>query len=133
MDSEEILQAVADMRAELTRLLGEEADAVEQRLNRLEAEIRHGETEPAELLAELVRHPVLRQWLTKRLGGSGTGRTFGFGSRSRYQPLVGQGVAGGGDEFICPEPGCDVRWFRRDVGQRPPLCEKHGKRLVPKE
>lgn len=54
-------------------------------------------------------------------------------SRFVYRPLPGSGAAIGGREFVCPEQGCDTRWFRRSVGQRPPLCEKHHRRLVPKD
>jgi hypothetical protein len=53
------------------------------------------------------------------------------GDTKGYQGLAGAPTtAVPGQRYVCPEPGCDVEWFRVGLRQ-PPLCEVHGKPLVP--
>jgi hypothetical protein len=53
------------------------------------------------------------------------------GDTKGYQGLAGAPTtAVPGQRYVCPEPGCDKEWFRVGLRQ-PPLCEVHGKPLVP--
>jgi hypothetical protein len=53
------------------------------------------------------------------------------GDTKGYQGLAGAPTtAVPGQRYVCPEPGCDVEWFRVGLRQ-PPLCEVHGTPLVP--
>lgn len=48
-----------------------------------------------------------------------------------FEPLPGQAQPLAATQYVCPEPGCDISWVRRSVGQAIPQCSIHQVELVP--
>lgn len=129
MKDEEILGLARGLR-EVLPDLNLETDHRDDLMNAIAAGER-GELAPIDLLRHLAGHPDARRWLQEQMPK--VGRTLSFTkAKPLFTPFAGDGSAVSSQEFVCPEPGCTTNWFRQRVGQQPPLCETHHKRLVPK-
>ncbi len=130
MSDEQILEAARAIRPYLAELVGPDADRVDEELAALLARSRDGEHGEVEglILDCLMRNPATHDWAARflihqRPADAGTGQRG-------YDPLGGEGELVAALRFACPEGG-DTVWYRRSVGQKPPICTTHGLTLQP--
>lgn len=127
MNRDEILGAVENLRLDLPKLIGPQAEVLSKRLTQA---VEQGESKPdADLLnvvvIELKEFPIALDKFEVHLMGGGKARGFSF------DPMPGRGTPISSDRFVCPEPGCDRDWSRQRLGQQPPRCDMHDKELIP--
>lgn len=130
MDKKEILDLAYGLRGVLPNLVAN-SDQRDDLLAAIAAAER-GELSPPDLCRKLAQHPEARRWLQDQTVDAN--RTLSFTSaKPPFAPLAGDGSAIAAQEFVCPEPGCPhPSWFRQRIGQTPPECQIHHKRLIPK-
>lgn len=130
MDDEQILGLARDLRVVLPDLVADTDQC--DKLRGAIAAAERGELPALDLLRYLAQHPEARRWLQDQTVDAN--RTLGFNSaKAPFTPLAGDGSAIATQEFVCPEPGCThPSWFRQRIGQTPPECQIHHKRLIPK-
>ncbi|HRY14318.1 MAG: hypothetical protein KDJ31_02085 [Candidatus Competibacteraceae bacterium] len=118
-----ILDVAREILPVLPKLLGEDAEAVEQSLTRLLERARSGEAVDHEIRVLLGKYPATDRWKRDRLRGNDAD---GVDEKS-YQPLPGQRNTPRAVKYACPVSGCNTPpWFPIDAGDVIPSCEIHG-------
>ncbi len=128
MNDEQILNLAYGLRGVLPDLLADSDQRDDLRAAIAAAE--RGELSPSDLFRQLAQHPEARRWLQDQTVDAN--RTLSFSSaKAPFIPLAGGGSAIAAQEYVCPEPGCThPSWFRQRIGQTPPECQIHHKRLI---
>ncbi|PZO09339.1 MAG: hypothetical protein DCF25_21825 [Leptolyngbya foveolarum] len=137
-NSARILSVVRELEPQLPALLGEKATEVRNQISPLLDQLVAGQSDGSDLLKVLCAYPKLAEELRQRFDQQqnddffddlASRETIEF-SRGYSQPAGTPNSAIAGQRYICPVPDCPEDWFRRGVGQSPPLCEEHGVVMV---
>jgi len=130
VSDEQILEAARAVRPYLAELVGPDADRVDGELAVLLARSRDGRDGEVEglILDCLMRNPATHDWAASFLIAQQP-PDAGAGQRG-YGSLGGEGEVVAALRFACPVGG-DTVWYRRSVGQEPPICGTHRLALQP--
>ena len=117
---EDVLEGTRLIRAYLPELLGDQAQAVDQDIAALLAQMQQGESADEPLLELLKQHEATSAWMGEYLSSRPV--TKGF------EQLPGRSGAIAARKFVCPYN--DYVWYQRSAGQTVPRCPTHGA-LIP--
>jgi hypothetical protein len=117
--SADILAAASAIQPHLADLLGEQARAVNARLDDLLRRGNAGEDVRTAILKLLAAHEPAREWLEDRLDGGGVTR----GGDKAYSPLAGDHKPPADVVYEC---ACGNTEFSPKVLATPPLCPNCG-------
>ena len=136
--AERILSVVRELEPQLPALMGKKATEVQNQISPLMNQLVAGQSDGSDLLKVLRAYPALAKELQQRFDQQqnddffndlASRETIDF-SRGYSQPAGTPNSAIAGQRYICPVPDCSEDWFRRGVGQSPPLCGEHGAVMV---
>jgi hypothetical protein len=132
---EAILEAASAIRPHLQKLLGDEADAVDSKLDELVQQAQDGKQVDMQILTLLLQHASTQEWLAEYLKG----RQPSESETKYFPPPVGYptslqlyGEPKQSLKYHCPLPGHrNFIVYLYFVGEDKPQCPEHHVPLVP--
>jgi hypothetical protein len=130
VSDEQVLEAARAIRPYLAELVGPDADRLDGELAALLARSRDGgDAEVQGLILDcLMRNPATHDWAASFLIDQRPADADAW--QRGYGSLGGEGEVVAALRFACPVGG-DTVWYRRSVGQKPPICATHRLALQP--
>lgn len=111
-----MLDAAHAIRPHLPDLVGEDAEEVDDQLQRLLARSESGETVKIAILRVLSQRDATRQWANELLKVPERDRS--------YEGMHGKVQMVAVPKYVCPE-GDGPPWYRFSIGDQVPLCPSH--------
>ncbi len=112
------------IRPYLSRLVGNDWQAIDGQIGRLLERAESGDEVDAELTELIDATPATQAWADKFLNRSAPKRRV----QRSFQPLPGDATPIMAQRFVCPEG--DYVWYRPSVGTPIPRCPTHNLLLV---
>jgi hypothetical protein len=124
--TEDVLNAARAIRSNLSKLLGDEAQEVDNELDALLAQADAGEDVEIEIFDLLGGHEPTRKWMEDTLKGkkeSGGEKIYLLDGDSDKTPS-------GRQKYKCPEAGCPETWISHKARQQIHQCPIHNVQMI---